>query len=188
MRHAIIAPLAALLLAACGGAGGEQDRPAPVKHTANGLTVTLPAGWRSATRRLTPNLTDPREVLAVGTFPLRYRRTACAHMPGSALEDLGPRDAFVTLMERGRGAAGNAVKARPTRFGPRLGGPSEARLCVPTARFADHWFTFADRGRYFHALVAFGPKASAATRRRTWAILDGLTVDPDVRPDWTFAG
>ncbi len=179
--------LAALLLAACGG-GADAAAPKATKHTARGITVTLPAGWQRAPRKLTPHLVDPREVVAVGTFPLRYHRTACAHMPGSALEDLGPGDALVTLQERGRGVTGNAFPPRPKHFGPRLGGPSEARLCVPKARFTDHWFMFADSGRYFHVLVAIGPKASAKTRREAREILDRLRIDPGPRPAWRFSG
>jgi ABC-type protease/lipase transport system fused ATPase/permease subunit len=39
---------------------------------AHGLTAELPAGWQAASESLTPHLTDPREELAVGTYPLRY--------------------------------------------------------------------------------------------------------------------
>jgi hypothetical protein len=59
---------------------------------------------------------------------------------------------------------------------------------VPAARFSDHWFGFTDAGRHFHVLVAFGPAASAATQTQAWQILDGLRVDPAVRPDWPSAG
>jgi hypothetical protein len=56
--------------------------------------VELPPGRQRATVSLTPGLVDPREVLSVATFPLRYRPTRCDHVPGSALEDLGPRKGF----------------------------------------------------------------------------------------------
>jgi hypothetical protein len=154
------------------------------------IAVTLPAGWQLAPRSLTPHLTDPREVVAAATYPLRYRTTACAHMPGSALEDLGPQDAFVTLQERGldRRSSWKGFPARPRHFGPRLDGASEARQCVPKARFTDHWFGFTDGGRHFHVLVAFGPKASAKTRRQARGILDGLRIDRTVRPGWPSSG
>jgi len=152
--------------------------------------VQLPTGWQYAQRSLTPHLFDPREVLAIGTYPLRYRDGGCAHVAGRALEDLGPTDAFITLQERGRGSrrSRSGFPQRPARFGPRLGGRSEARQCVPQARFVDHWFGFSDGGRRFHVEVAFGPKASAPTRRRAWEILDGLRIDPAVRPDWRSSG
>jgi hypothetical protein len=36
--------------------------------------------------------------------------------------------------------------------------------------------------------VAFGPDASANTKRQAWAILDSLRVDGTVRPDWPATG
>jgi hypothetical protein len=166
---------------------GTSSPPPPVeRYVAHGVAVELPASWQHAPSSLTPNLSDPREVLAVGTYPLRYRPTRCAHLPGSALEDLGPRDAFVTSQERGRDPSSSwpDFPPRPPHFGPELGGRSEASECEPGARFADHWFTFSDGGRHFHVLVAFGPGASATTRQQTWAILDSLHVDPTVLPEW----
>jgi hypothetical protein len=178
----------------CGGAlatacGEERAHSAEAltPYAANGLTVELPPGWQAAPASLTPHLADPRERLSVGTFPLRYRAGDCAHVPVSALEDLGPADAFVTLEERGTGAIAG-VPARPARFGPDLGGPSEASTCAPGAHFTDHWFMFDDGGRRFHVLVAFGPSASADTQAQAWHILDGLRVDPAMRPDWSSAG
>jgi hypothetical protein len=172
---------------------GEATPPAsasPMTVRAHGLTAELPPGWQAASESLTPHLTDPREELAVGTYPLRYRPTQCAHMPGSALEALGPGDAFVTLEERGLGVPEGEpdFPSRPARFGPQLGGASEAGDCAPGARFSDHWFGFSDGGRHFHVLVAFGPQASATVRRQAWAILDGLRVDPGVVPDWRSSG
>jgi hypothetical protein len=177
-----------LLSALLAGCGDESPHIRSSTTTANGLTVELPAGWQAARESLTPHLTDPREQLAVGTYPLRYRETECAHVPGSALEDLGPTDAFVELEERGTGVEASEFPNRPEHFGPQLGGRSEANGCVPSARFEDHWFTFSDAGRRFHVRVAFGPDAPAETQRQAWAILDGLQVDPSVLPTWRSAG
>jgi hypothetical protein len=194
-RRAIAAVLATaaaggLIAALVAGSGDRGHAPATVTpYSAYGLTVGLPAGWRAAPRSLTPHLADPRERLSVATFALRYRQTLCAHMPGSALDDLGARDAFVTLQERGTSPT-TLFPPRPADFaaGEAASGPSEAGDCAPGARFTDHWFTFADGGRNFHVLVAFGPDASAATRRQAWHILDGLRVDPGVRPTWPDSG
>jgi hypothetical protein len=173
---------ATLALAACGGGGDEQAAPKPTTYAAHGITVTLPAGWQRAAHSLTPDLVEPREVVAAGTFPLRYRATGCSHMPGSALEDLGPRDAFVTLQERPRHGSSTGFPARPEDFSQRLRGGhagSDAVDCVPKARFTDHWFTFSDAGRRFHVLVAFGPRTTAATRGEAAQILDDLRIsDP----------
>jgi len=172
------------------GLAAPPEPASPMTVRAHGLTAELPPGWLAASESLTPHLTDPREELAVGTYPLRYRQTECAHMPGSALEALGPGDAFVTLEERGLGVPDGAADfpSRPARFGPALGGPSEAGACAPGAHFIDHWFGFSDGGRHFHVLVAFGPQASAEVQRQAWAILDGLRVDPGVTPDWQSSG
>jgi hypothetical protein len=195
-------PVVSLALAGCADTAvappqAGQDRaqarqaPAPpvLEVRQHGLTAELPPGWQSAAESLTPHLVDPREELAVATFPLRYRQTECAQIPGSALADLGPGDAFVTLQERGLGAAdGPDFPARPARFGPELGGPFAASGCVGDAHFTDHWFGFTDGGRAFHVIVAFGPQASAEVQRQAWAILDGLRVDPAVVPDWRSSG
>ena len=187
-----------VVVLAIAGCAETHAAPAPARQAAppvaaveaHGLTVGLPPGWQSAAQSLTPHLTDPREVLAVATFPLRYRATQCAHVAGSALEDLGPADAFVTLQERGLDASTTwpDFPARPAHFGPELGGPSEASACVPSARFADHWFGFSDAGRRFHVMVAFGPRATAEVQRQAWAILDSLIVDAGVVPDWQSSG
>ena len=186
----------ALATGACGGHGAP--RPAAAVHrvvavappttpfSAHGLILPLPAGWHPGRVRLTPHLVDPREVVAAATFPLRYRDLGCAaQIPVSALRDLGDGGAFVTLFERGRGAAGSGFPPRPAHFGPHLGGPSEAVTCVPGIE--DHWFEFSDRGRRFHAEVSFGPHATAATRAQAWRLLDALRVDPNRRPDWRSA-
>jgi hypothetical protein len=193
VRSALI--VVALAIAGCAetAAAPPQARQAAPPMTtvqAHGLTAELPQGWQSATDSLTPHLVDPREELAVATFPLRYRQTGCAHVPGSALDDLGPGDAFVTLQERGLGVpeAASGFPARPAHFGPELGGASAASRCVPGARFEDHWFGFSDGGRNFHVMVAFGPQASAEVQRQAWAILDSLGVDPGVVPDWQSSG
>ena len=181
---------AALLIMACGAEPPERVASALPSVVANGLIAQLSAGWQAAPSALTPHLQDPREVLAIGTYPLRYRETDCAHVPGSALEDLGPGDALVTLQERGldRGSLWSGFPERPARFGPELGSRSEASQCVPAARLIDHWFAFTDGDRHFHVLVAFGERASPAVREQAWSILDTLRVDPSRVPDWQSAG
>ena len=86
---------------ACGEEPASAPPPQLVTDQTHGLAVELPPVWERASASLTPGLGDPREVLSVATFPLRYRPTGCAHVAGSALDDLGERDAFVTLQERG---------------------------------------------------------------------------------------
>jgi hypothetical protein len=177
-------------LSGCGTQTAATPSPHVVRDPVHGVTVALPPGWERAAASLTPGLTDPREVLAVATFPLHYRESACGHMPTSALEDLGPHDAFVTLQERGLDPQSTWADfpQRPAHFGPELGGQSEVSGCAPGARFTDHWFGFSDGDRHFHVLVAFGPDASDAVQREAWGVLDSLEIDRGVRPDWRSSG
>jgi hypothetical protein len=191
--------LSVIVVVALAGCGDEpaEERAAvatPAAHRVvegeRGLEVELPDGWQRAGATLTPRLTDPVEVLAVGTFPLREGGDNCSHMAERALTEIGARDAFVTLLERGydRGSTWPDFPPRPQRFGPGLGGPSEASACVPGSRFTDHWFGFTDAGRHFHVLVAFGPEAPPAVRDQAWAVLDSLRIDPSIQPDWRASG
>lgn len=176
----------ALTVSACAEEAAAPVGPRFVRVDAHGVAAELPPGWVRASGALMPHLLDPREVLSVATFRLQYRPTRCAHVAGSALEDLGARGAFVTLEERGVDPRSDwpDFPPRPARFGPELGGPSEAAACVPNAPFTDHWFRFTDGDRHFHVEVAFGPDAPAAVQRQAWQILDSLQIDPRVRPDW----
>ena len=182
MRRALLVAVV-VLLAGC----SEDERQAPTATaTGRGLTAELPEGWQATRKILTPRLGDPRQAFLAATFALRYRETECAQIPGSALEDLGPRDALVELQERGTGGGG--FPSRPARFGPGLGTESTSSDCVPRAVFREHWFEFSDAGRNFHVRVAFGPEAPAAVQDEAWSILDSLRIDPSVRPDWENAG
>jgi hypothetical protein len=185
----LVAVLAALALAAsgCGEDAAVSATDSTTTVHGRGLTAELPPNWQRASVSLTPELQDPREVLSVGTFPLRYRAETCAHMPSSALIDLGPRDALVTLQERGTnpGSDWEGFPPRPEHFGPRPRDHSEAIGCAPGKRFTDHWIWFTDGGRHFHVLVAFGTDAPAEVRDQAWAILDSLRIDPGARPDWS---
>jgi hypothetical protein len=182
-----VALATALVLSGCGGGHRAATSPAPPPtDVGHGLSVRLPQGWNLATTDLTPHLVDPREELSVATFPLNYSPAPCAQFPVRALEDLGPRDALVTLQERGLdpGSSWPDFPQRPNAFGPQLGGEADVRGCLPSARFTDHWFGFSDSGRHFHVLVVFGLDAPVAVRAQAWRILDSLRVNPRVRPDW----
>jgi len=71
---------------------GEDDR---------GFSVRYPAPWHRASTTLTPQLSDPHEILAVGSYPLRPgAQPHCVQYPVNAIEDLAPTDALVWVAER----------------------------------------------------------------------------------------
>lgn len=183
---ATLALAGAVALSACGAEQVATSAEPPAVNVGHGISLRLPQGWQVAGMSLTPHLVDPLEVMSVGTFPMHYREAPCSQFPVSALEDLGPADAFVTLQERGLDprSAWLDFPPRPVRFGPGLGGPTDVRGCLSNAGLTDHWFGFADGGRHLNALVVFGSQATPEVRAQAWEILDSLRVDPRVRPDW----
>lgn len=148
-----------------------------------GFEVTYPEDWLLADTNLTPVLSDPHEILSIGTYPLRPGGKACidAYLPGDALQDLGARDVFITVQESSRGSGG---PARPESFGP-----GAARLAVDGLPACDTyepipmrgwWFAFGDQGRSFYAFLSLGPEAAgdATIREAAWQVLDSLSFDP----------
>jgi hypothetical protein len=161
--------LLALLTAALATGGPPSGR-------GDGIRYTIPAGWHAAGTSLTPHLTNPREVLTVGTgaLPVGGR---CAHFPSAALAALGPTDALVTVQERLGSVA--SFPARPRRFSLPAANTSEAADCAgPGAAFTSYWFEFRDGGRGFHVLVALGSSAPPARAREALAMLDSLRITP----------
>jgi hypothetical protein len=186
-------PMRALISFAAGECG-QAEPPADwtsYRSAQWGYTVSFPANWQRATRSLTPKLTDPREILSLGTVPLRYRPTNCEAFAGSAQQDLGEQDVLLTVQERGiptpeqgypEGKIDN-VGPRPERFGPESGSSPRPTDC-PGSQALIQWIDFADAGRHFYALVAFGRSAPAELRRDAYRILDSLHFDPSVKPGW----
>ena len=157
----------------------------------HGFSVAYPATWLRAAESLTPLLSDPQEILSVGTYELRAGGDRCAQFPDRALDDLGKTDALVTLQEDSStirpGAPG--FPPRPPHFGAESGrGDDESPGCVSEPKdFFHRWIPFHDRGRSFYAYVAMGSAASPQTQEEAWAILDSLEFDPApdaaARPD-----
>lgn len=146
------------------------------RDRARGVEVRLPDGWRRAPKSLTPRLTDPREIFAAGTYPLRYRPTNCEAFAGSAREDLGRRDALVVVQEQGNPHS-PGFPPRPRSFAGRPaqpGGPG----CGEHPGADTWWLPFRDAGRRFYALVVIGREGSWRTRSEAFALLDSLRFDP----------
>jgi hypothetical protein len=182
---------------ACGGES-RTERPAQAgTHWTveidrdHGFTVELPSGWRRASGKLAPQITEPLEVLTVATLPVAGADPHGVCEPGSqpALAEFREDDALVTLQESGRGALRInplSFPPRPDRFQPQdfPGGSTFTDCFVGDLPVTDHWFGFADAGRAFHVLVIIGRAAPSHIRDEAWSILDRLRFDPDVRPDW----
>jgi hypothetical protein len=168
-------------LTGCGDGRRADQPPGPqagwtVYHDARaGFSVEYPSGWHRAGRSLTPALVEPRELLSVGTGPLRVRETSCAHFPTAALEAMGPSDALVSVQERRRGRPQGPPRPRPFRLG--RADTSEIAFCIAAARPPlTYWRGFTDRGRQLYVLVALGRGAAASRRREVLRILDSLRL------------
>jgi hypothetical protein len=143
----------------------------------NSFSVAYPSDWTRARENLTPNLSDPLEILSLGTYPLRPGGTSCAEFPGNAVSNLGANDAFITLQEQKPGHPSSFFEPRPTSFGPTDGQSNDefSAGCVNgQTAFEHHWIPFTDQGRNFYAYVALGADVSDSTRAEPWAILDSL--------------
>jgi hypothetical protein len=160
---AVAGALAALLLPA----GWKQfDDPA------HGLSVRYPGDWHRAKTSLTPNLADPREILAVGTGRMARHGEGCAHMPVGALNALRPHDVLITVMER-RYPGGSYPSRRPLHL--RRGGDlTEATTCATNRRIQAWWRPFSDAGRAFYVLVAAGDQVSATRLRQAERVVNGI--------------
>jgi hypothetical protein len=142
------------------------------------FSIRYPAAWERSMQSLTPGLTDPREIVSVGSYHMRPGGELCAHLPVNALEDLSPADAFLTVQERAQPHLAD-YPPRPTQFD--LGKPTEGfdgELCVrEPGDFHQWWLPFRDGSRAFYALVALGTSASEETRQQVTQTLNSFHID-----------
>lgn len=183
MRHRALLVLACLLA----GCGGGTAHPAPLSpggwtvfhDVGNRLTVRFPGSWYRAGVVLTPHLSDPHEILTLGTRPLRPGpRGSCAQMPVAAMRAVGARDVLLTIQERrDPDAAGFPARARPFDLGP--ADESEAGACVGSPRpWHSFLVSFRDAGRAFDLLALVGDRAPPARVRELHEIVDSLRFTP----------
>jgi hypothetical protein len=143
-----------------------------------GFSVSYPATWHRATTTLTPQLSDPHEIFAVGSYPLRPGAPPhCLQYPVNAIEDLRPTDALVWLAER---RAGGPFPPRSGLFlRSDLRATDESPACLQEPKVFFHGITaFEDQGREFEVYVAWGSDAPVKKTRATLAVLDSLQFDP----------
>jgi hypothetical protein len=151
------------------------------------FSVQYPQGWTRATERLTPVLTDPLEILALGTYPLRVGGETCAQFPVNAIEDMGPTDALIWVAERKEPA--DVANPRPSSFelltGP--GDADESPGCLSGPK--DFWhrsLEFSEAGRDFELYIAHGNAATVSTSEIA-GILDSLSFDASPDAGTPFA-
>lgn len=187
MRLAAVA-LIALVATGCGAA--DREREPAIEPRAGwttyhderrGYTATFPSGWHRARESLTPNLLAPREILSLGSYPLRYDAEPRCPVPGCpvpALDGLGPTEVLLSIQEAGRGA-GFPARRRPMRL-PRddLRSPPGVKPCWRDRVEWTTFHSFGDAGRNFYVFAAVGTRVSLRSRRELQHVLDSLRFEP----------
>lgn len=141
------------------------------------FSIRYPRSWYRARSSLTPNLSSPHELFSIGTRPLKYRGTDCAHLPKSALQDLTATDSFISVEEGG----GPGFPARPVDFRSSARPIGSFECVARRAPLYVYWLNFRDSSRDFYALVAIGKRASAAVRSQTWNALNSFSTTEQPR-------
>jgi hypothetical protein len=174
-------PLSAL---GCGGTPGEAavDPPAgwtTYRDAGQRLSVSLPSDWHRARQSLTPTLQEPREIISIASYPLRYEPHSRCQVPGCplpAVDGLGRGDVLISIQERRSGAAHFPARRRPLRQEPMvLGfGAGKRWLCAKRRLERATWTAFGDAGRAFYVFVGFGRGVTPETRREVRRVLGSL--------------
>ena len=169
--------------------GATDDEMTTFHDEVDRFTVTYPSDWIVSDEAVNTWLSSPVEILALATYPLRPGGEAVndAQVPSNAIEDLGPNDVFIWLLDAGDDES----------FPPRPGGfePSEPcqgddwdQLCPePEGRgpldiegIRSWWLGFHDAGRGFYVFVGMGEDvyADPARAAQAWDVLDSLRFLP----------
>ena len=175
--RAALSAVFAVLAAGCGATGtvaperepgGQAARVTDARH---GFSLTLPAGWHRARCNLTPTLVEPREILSVATYPLRWERGArcqIAGCPTPALNGFRATDVLVSVQERMQAketTQDDAIELRPQR----------TRGACARGRVAWWAFeSFSEAGRSLYVFVVMGKRAPASTRAELARVIDSL--------------
>jgi hypothetical protein len=153
------------------------------RDDANGFSVQIPPGWQRSQGPLVPNLVNPREIISLGTYTLPSNTSgpACdAQLPLRALQDLGPEDVFLWIVESNPAQALSKLGStapRPKHFGARGTRTLDcsSQVFTPGLPVSTRYFT--DRGRTLGTYVVFGENVSQARKAETWHLLDTLRFD-----------
>ena len=139
-------------------------------HTfrAHGVSVRYPPGWFATARGLTP-VTSPQQILAVASYRLpRGSGGANGCQPKEALDRMPLTGAFIFGWEYGPRSKRD-FPLRPKHF--RLTHYARYECLGPS-----YMLRFRQAGRFFQLHVAFGRRASRATRATVVHILDTFSA------------
>jgi hypothetical protein len=175
-----------VLLALLAGCDADRARRAAGHGAPAGLTryvderrgfeVTFPSSWHRAPRVLTPALSNPREILSVGTVRpvVNDRSSRCGQHPTATLARVGPRDVFLTIQERANQLSPEMVPA-PPRLADVTPDTSETAQCLARdVPLKTYWMPFRSGGRGFYANAAVGGDVTPRRRAQLQAVLDSL--------------
>lgn len=187
VRTPLCGLIAGVVATGCGAGGavapqftsGSQG-PRVTEDVSHGYSLVLPAGWHRARRNLTPQLLDPREILSVATYPLRYQHRARCRIPGCptpALNGFRATDILLSIQERPRTRPTTeniAIDLEPRQTPLRAG----RRSCT-RGRVAWYAFNaFAQAGRNLYVFAVVGKRAPASARGDLKRLLRSLRFNP----------
>ena len=173
------------------GAASAGGSPGWTTYSDRGhqLTVSFPSAWHRARTRLVPQLSDPREILSLGTGHLQVGSGGdCGRYPAKAMAAMGRGDVLISIQE---GFAPPGAKwlaelpRRPSHFQIRSPGPGFEKVSRRFAflpRFSKDGsileFNFRARDRAFWVLLAMGGSVQPKVREAALSVLDSLRFGP----------
>src|SRR4029453_15177664 len=125
-------------------------------------------------------VSDPREILAMATYPLRPGGEGAidAQVPSKALADLGPNDMFIWVPERD--GADASYPPRPASFSPEAicsgYADCEQGRALGLQGIRAWWYYFRDGDHGVYVFVGMGETVyqDQARSHEAWEILDSL--------------
>jgi hypothetical protein len=93
-----------------------------------GYSIRLPSSWRLTSER-TSRISDPRELVSIGTAALTWHPTDCEAFAGAAGVSMGPRDVVLTVWERGYDPASAWLMCSASKQGDHLAELADGALC-----------------------------------------------------------
>ncbi len=181
--RALVVPVVGLLATGCGGG----HRSLSFRDAKVGLSGRYPSGWHRA--RAVTRLVEPRELLAIATYPLRGGSETGECAPSHAREDMPSGGTFIWLIEYRptQGAVWADLRRarfprRPTHFKLRRSSLRKGISCVTGPGYST---TFRAADRPLQLLVAFGGRPTDGRLAQVGSILDSLKFDrlPPPPPD-----